>query len=150
MFWAGKIQWLQKKKVRTKGTAEILIRWRLRILKDLTEFVLNLRATFVPSEKNKAGALTRIKKNWMKSKEGTTSVCCLGYEDLKELQFLLHIAVERTLYLVVTKEHCTRISQKKLCIRYSSCNLSVNQSTPQRTHMSQGSSTWPPNGSDWL
>lgn len=57
----------EKKKVRTKGAAKMIIQQRLRILKELiNEFELNLHATLVPSQRNKANVLTRMKKNWMK------------------------------------------------------------------------------------
>ena len=73
----------ERKKVWAKGSAEINIWQKLSMLKELiTEFDLNLHADFLLLERNKADALTQIKENWMKIKEGAI-LCCLGYKDLK-------------------------------------------------------------------
>ena len=50
-------------RIRTKGAGEVIVKRRLGILGELTsEFKLQIRAVFVPSERNKADVLTRIKK----------------------------------------------------------------------------------------
>lgn len=55
-----------QKRIRTKGVAEMLVKRRLGILRELaTEFGLTLQVVFVPSEKNKADVLTRVKKPWL-------------------------------------------------------------------------------------
>ena len=49
--------------MRTKGTSETVIKPHLGILGDLIEeFDVTLHATFVPTQKNKADALTRVCK----------------------------------------------------------------------------------------
>ncbi|XP_076049389.1 uncharacterized protein LOC143030071 [Oratosquilla oratoria] len=58
-----------EKKVRTKGAAEILVKRRLGILRELIdEFGMKIRVRKVSSEANKADALTRVKKSWQKAK----------------------------------------------------------------------------------
>ena len=50
-------------RIRTKGAGEMIIKRRLGILGELiSEFKLQIKAVFVPSERNKADALTWIKK----------------------------------------------------------------------------------------
>ena len=51
-------------RIRKKGAGEVIVKQRLGILEELiSEFELQIKAVFVPSERNKADALTRIKKN---------------------------------------------------------------------------------------
>ena len=55
-----------RNRVRTHGPSEMLIRRRLQILEELREaFGLDLTVDLVPSEKNKADELTRVKKVWL-------------------------------------------------------------------------------------
>ena len=50
-------------RIRTKGAGEVIVKRRLGILGELiSEFKLQIKAVLVPSERNKADALTRIKK----------------------------------------------------------------------------------------
>ena len=58
--------------IKTKGAAEILIKRRIGVLKDLVEELqFGLTITLVPSERNKADVLTRVKKSWLSAgKEG--------------------------------------------------------------------------------
>ena len=50
-------------RIRTKEAGEMIVKRRLGILGELiSEFKLQIKAMFVPSERNKADALTRIKK----------------------------------------------------------------------------------------
>ena len=87
-------------RIRRKGAGEIIVKRRLGILaKLISEFKLQIKAVFVPSERNKADALTQIKKQWFVEKE-EVPVCCLGIGELEELHCMHHMGVERTLYLV--------------------------------------------------
>ena len=88
------------KRIRTKRAAEKLIKRRLGALGDLIrEFGLKITITLVPSQKNKADILTRVKKAWLQGKKDVDLVCCVG-EDLKDLPIMHHFGKERTLYLV--------------------------------------------------
>ena len=58
------------KRIRTKGAAEMLIKRQLGALGNLIkEFGLKITVTLVPSQKNKADMLTRVKKAWLQ--------CCM-------------------------------------------------------------------------
>ena len=62
-----------------------------------------LQVSLVPSEKNKADVLTRVKKAWlnMPGETGVPSamVCCAGGLNLREEHGFHHMGVDRTLYL---------------------------------------------------
>ena len=76
----------------------MIVKRRLGILGELiSEFKLQIKAVFVPSERTKADALT--KKQWLVEKE-EVPVCCLGIGELEELHAMHHMGVERTLNLV--------------------------------------------------
>ncbi|CAE1318271.1 unnamed protein product [Acanthosepion pharaonis] len=90
-----------EKRIRTKGAAELIIMRRLGILREIIdEFNLKLSVTFVPSDRNKADALTRVKKSWLKVEKAITATCRAGRDEIKELHGLHHVEVDRTLYLV--------------------------------------------------
>ena len=87
-------------RIRTKGSGKKIVKRRLGILGELiSEFKQQIKAVFVPSERNKVDALTWIKKQWLVEKEEVL-VCCLGIGELEELHGMHHMGVERTLYLV--------------------------------------------------
>ena len=72
------------------------------IARFLEEFDVRLCVQFVPSEKNKADALTRVKKAWLGAPEEcaqVATVCCSADVNLKEIHSLHHMGVDRTLYL---------------------------------------------------
>ncbi|XP_068240133.1 uncharacterized protein [Palaemon carinicauda] len=90
-----------EKRVHTKGAAEMIIKRRLGTLKELiTEFGLNIVVQMVPSEKNKADILTRVKKNWLVSSKVEHAHLCAGaVVDITELHSKHHMGIDRTLYL---------------------------------------------------
>ncbi|XP_076068433.1 uncharacterized protein LOC143040875 [Oratosquilla oratoria] len=93
-----------EKRARTKGTAEILVKRRLGILRELIdEFGMKIRVREVSSETNKADALTRVKKSWLKAKEEQDEkkleVCAAGSFRAKELHETHHLGVDRSLFL---------------------------------------------------
>ena len=55
---------------------------------------------FVPSDRNKADSLTRVRKRWLKDKEVIDVVCCVGQEELKELHNSYLVGVDRSRYQV--------------------------------------------------
>ncbi|XP_035828301.1 uncharacterized protein LOC101862068 [Aplysia californica] len=97
----------EERRVHTKGAAELIVKRRLGILKSLiNEFGLVLSVTLVPTRKNKADILTRVKKEWlstggygMEEGEPEPCVCATGHLDLKDLHDMHHMGVDRTLYL---------------------------------------------------
>lgn len=99
-----KVALAEERRIRTKGAAEMIIKRRLGILKNLSEeFDLRIAITFVPTLKNKADALTRVKKGWLATKEedpvlGKAAMCAAAV-DLKEIHGMHHVGVDRTLFL---------------------------------------------------
>lgn len=121
-------------RIRTKGAGEVIIKRRLGMLRELmSELKLQIKAVFVPSERNKADALTRIKKQWLIEKE-EAPICCLGIGEIKELHDMHHMGVERTLYLVrqvdpnVKREEIQMIV--KNCVRCQSIDPAPNIHNP--------------------
>ncbi|XP_076030373.1 uncharacterized protein LOC143018669 [Oratosquilla oratoria] len=92
-----------EKRVRTKGAAEILVKRRLGILRELIdEFGMKIRVRKVSSEANKADALTRVKKSWLKAKEEQEEkleMCAAVSFRAKELHETHHLGVDRSLFL---------------------------------------------------
>ena len=121
-------------RIRTKGAGEVIVKLRLGILGELiSEFKLQIKAVFVPSERNNADALTRIKKQWLVEKE-EVPVCCLGIGELEELHAMHHMGVERTLYLVRKVDlHIKREEVQKVvknCVRCQSIDPALNIHDP--------------------
>lgn len=81
----------------------MLVKWRLGSHRELaTECGLTLRVVFVPSEKNKADVLTRVKKRWLVAAENIQSTVaaafCLEDSELMRLRSMNHMGVDRTLW----------------------------------------------------
>lgn len=93
----------EEKRVRTKGGAEMIVKRRLCILRNLIdEFSLSVTVTHVATSKNKADELTRVKKSWLTDVKGDQSEeaeVCAGAVDLEKVHQMHHVGVERTLYL---------------------------------------------------
>ena len=90
-----------EKRIKTKGGAEMLVKRRLGIIRELVEeFNLVLRTTFVPTKKNRADVLTRVKKEWLMvpedvSAQSQSPVCCTGVLNIKELHGMHHMGACR-------------------------------------------------------
>lgn len=90
----------------------MLVKRRLMMLRELIrEFDLQLRVTIVPSAKNRADVMTRVRKTWLKApNEAAVAICCLNEDTLKDLHDMHHFGVDRTLFLArkvdprITKE----------------------------------------------
>ena len=94
----------EERRVKTKGAAEVLVKRRLAILKELTnEMDLTLTIKLVESQKNRADVLTRVKKQWIenerKPSEMTEQSVCAASVDLKENHAAHHLGVDRTLFI---------------------------------------------------
>ena len=91
----------EEKRIKTKGAAEILVKRRIGVLKELIDDLqLALTITLVPSERNKANVLTRVKKSWLSAgKEGEEDGICAGAVSLREMHEMHHLGVDRSLYL---------------------------------------------------
>ena len=114
----------EEKRIKTKGATEILVKRRIGVLKDLVEDLqLGLTITLVPSERNKADVLTRVKKSWLSAgKEGGETGVCAGAISLREMHEMHHLGVDCSLYLArkvdptVTRQSVQRVV--KGCERY--------------------------------
>ena len=88
----------EEKRVKTKGAAEILVKRRLGVLKSLVdELNLKLSIKVVPSHKNLADILTRVKKGWLVGSGFNMSICAMT-PSIKDCHEAHHFGVERTLY----------------------------------------------------
>ena len=103
----------------------MLVKRRLGMLAELMqEFCLQLRVDMVASEKNRADALTRVKKSWLLPKKDVVAASDLDDVGVRELHNLHHMGVERTWYLVkkvdprITKEQVRQVV--KTCDRCQS------------------------------
>ena len=84
----------EEKRIKTKGVAEILVKRRIGVLKDLIEDLqLGLTITLVPSERNKANMLT------ISGKEEEENGVCAGAVSLREMHEMHHLGVDCSLYL---------------------------------------------------
>ena len=78
-----------EKRVGTKRASEMIVKRWLGILQKLMDGCsLKLCVDFVPSEKNKADVLTRVKKAWLRvpqEEEDEAELCCVGVSSVREL-----------------------------------------------------------------
>ena len=94
----------EEKRIRTKGAAEMIVKRRLGILKNLIEeFDLKVTVSYVPTSKNKADVLTRVKRHWLPVEDEAESydggAVCATAVNVKEMHNMHHVGVDRTLYL---------------------------------------------------
>ena len=104
-----------EKRVKTKGAAEILVRRRLGTLQALIEELgLTVSIKLVKSEKNKADALTRVRRKWLIDDK---SVGCVAAEEVKELHDRHHMGVERSWYLSKQVDETVKKDDVKAVVR---------------------------------
>ena len=110
-----KVMLSQEQRVKTTGAAELLVKRRLAMMRQLIdELQLTVSIELVPTEKNKADGLTRVPKKWLdwvKREErtggtpGRVGNVNDGMRDskaaeIKRVHELCHFGVERTKFLV--------------------------------------------------
>ena len=107
-----------ERRVKTKGAEEIVIKRRLGALKTLVEELgLKVQVTLIPSGKNKADILTRVKKNWLVNEVKEQEYHCLTAVamDIKKSHGQHHMGVDRTLFAArqvdpsVTREEVMKV-----------------------------------------
>ncbi len=103
------------RRVKTTGSAEMLIKRRLAVLMDIiSEFGLTLSVTLVRSEDNRADVLTRVKRSWIDLRRKSDEVCAVG---VSEMHGKHHFGVDRTLYLArLADSNITRDEVRK-CVQ---------------------------------
>ena len=95
--WLG-LTMSEERRVKTNGAAELLIKRRLGILKELiSELGLTLTVELVKSGANRADELTRVRKRWLEQK-GLNAVST-AIEEVRAMHEQHHMGVERTWYL---------------------------------------------------
>ncbi|GAB1602697.1 hypothetical protein Ahia01_000549600 [Argonauta hians] len=107
-------------RVKTKGAAEMLVKRRLGVLSELVEEVgLSLQVTFVPSAKNKADGLTRVKRSWLSTAAKAVGVSAVAMADpvVKQGHDRHHMGVDRTLYLARLVEPTTSREEVERVVR---------------------------------
>lgn len=104
-------------RAKVSGASEMLIRRRLGTIRELiAEFQLELIVVFVPSEKNKADALTRVKKSWLAKPTGLElQLACVA--DVRKLHEQHHFGVDRSLYLARLVDPTVSREEMSQCIR---------------------------------
>ena len=72
----------EERRIKTRGAAEMIVKRRLGVLRNLIdEFELKITISQVPTSKNKADELTRVKKEWLateKASIGEREAVCAG------------------------------------------------------------------------
>lgn len=116
-----KIVLSEERKIQTRGASEMIIKRRLGTFKNLVaEFGIKVDVTLVPTTKNKADILTRVKKEWMNAQrkiEQSSHVSAVATEELRAMHDMHHMGVDRTLFLArqvtpdVNKDEVKRIVQ---------------------------------------
>ena len=88
------------KRVKTKGVAEMLVKRRLGVIKQLSvEYGTEITVERVTSSKDKADILTRVRKAWT-----LTEVCGVGKascndDPILDLHNKTHLGVDKTFYM---------------------------------------------------
>ena len=91
-------------RVKMHGMSEILVKRRLCLLKEIRDEVFeNVYVELIPSQKNKADALTRVEKKWMRRHQtclvARTQNKNVPQDELRKIHDKCHFGVDRTLYL---------------------------------------------------
>lgn len=112
------------RRIKVAGMSEMLVKRRLSVLKELVcELGLTISVVYVPSGKNKADALTRVNKKWLKRESNepilcreneAAAACAVSVESLHQDH---HFGVERTLQLAkLVRKNVTR-KEVEQCVK---------------------------------
>ena len=105
-------------RIKTKGSAEMLIRRRLSDLRDLiSQFGLSVKVSLVKSAQNRADVLTRVKKSWLEAVKQCGEVACAAAVDVAGLHSKHHFGVDRTLYLARLVDPSVARRDVKKCVQ---------------------------------
>lgn len=115
----------KRSRIRTKGSAEMLIKRRLGIFSELIkEFGLNVDVNYVQSERNKADVLTRVKRAWLKDEVKQHTDKQKKEDEYKEIATRIkevheknHFGVERTLFLARKSIYGVERSMVERCVK---------------------------------
>jgi transposase InsO family protein len=96
--------WLQSAltgshRVKTHGTAEMLVRRRLSLVSELKkEYSVSMSVELVRSSVNKADSLTRVRKQWMQQPVNNATCCVSSVESVRAVHNTHHLGVNPTFY----------------------------------------------------
>lgn len=100
-------------RVRVSGMSEMLVKRRLSTVKELVdEYDLVVTPTYVKSCENKADALTRVNRVWLKKPQ--QDICAVSVGDLHAQH---HFGVDRSLYLARLVDPSIRREEVERCVR---------------------------------
>ena len=100
-------------RVKVTGMSEMLVRRRLAVIQEMSvEYHLRLSVKYVQSSRNKADALTRVSKEWLKQKN--PEVCGVSVMALHEQH---HFGVDRTLHLARMVTPTVSREEVEQCVR---------------------------------
>ena len=137
------------KKIKTHGLAEMIVRRRLSVIRDLIDnYELDVTCVSVPSQNNRADILTRVKRSWLSTEEHKHDICAVTSPDdllfVREVHERHHFGVERTWYLV--KQSRRNISKKEVSEVVRSCTqcLSIDPApiTWEKGELSVNNNWW--------
>ena len=125
-----------ERNIRTKGAAEVIIKRRLGIFKNLVdELGLRIEIKLVESAKNKADILTRVRPKWLelvRRVEKESSLEGLAALSIRDSHAMHHMGVERSLYLARKVEPSVRRGQIEKVVR--ECQRCQSIDPAPRTH----------------
>ena len=100
-------------RVKVTGMSEMIVRRQLSVVADLIrEYGLQVSVVYVPSCRNKADALTRVNKLWLRKRE--PDVCAINVADLHAQH---HFGVDRTLHLAQLVDPNIGRKEVEKCVR---------------------------------
>ena len=98
--WLGSLL-TDSHRVRTHGSSEMLVRRRLQIIHELRQaYDLEITVEFVPTEKNKADVLTRVRKAWFARAKQVSCSALTVTDRIRRCHEAHHLGIDRTLYFV--------------------------------------------------
>jgi ribonuclease HI len=124
---------LDSHKIRTHGMSEMLVKRRLQVIKELcTKFGMSVSTLWVPTTKNKADGLTRVRKRWLDKirchgvedqVESNEKCCVAANSDLvAKVHGIHHFGVNRTLFFARLDDSAvTRADVQEVVSRCSRC-----------------------------
>jgi len=137
-------------RVRTKSAAQLLIRRRLMVIKEvITEYKLAVKFQLVPTIENKADRLTRVAKTWLSYRESEDSEMDVSIsaavskrmpsaDAIWAAHLPHHLGVDRTFYLVKqVRSDLTRDQVKREISGCEACQ-SIDPAVRQENLVGQG------------
>ena len=124
-------------RIKTKAASEMLIRRRLETVKSLSEeYSLQLYVEFVPSEENRADALTRVPKKWL-TPQTSSPVCGAAVSTMDVVRIHEtsgHPGIKRTLRLCRMQNPAVERDQVRSVVRQCQRCQAIDPAPQRWTH----------------